>query len=126
MPARDRATVRETSWVVGETSFATATGLARLVTTARPSSSRRPASRPKAAGSSSWSGGSVGERLHRWLIRLEPETPSTVAWCIFENTTTRSASPSPRNPSITHISHSGRERSNGSPARCAVSEVSSS
>jgi len=36
-----------------------------------------------------------------------PETPSTIAWCILVSVATRP----PATPSMTHISHSGRERS---------------
>ena len=78
-------------------------------------------SRPNSPLPPTDSGGASASRLHRWETRLAPETPSTVAWCILEKTTILSAS----NPSITHISHSGRDRSRGRPARWLVSSTSS-
>ena len=41
--------------------------------------------------------------------------PSTVAWCILENTAIRPSA----SPSMTHISHSGRDRSSGMPGEVA-------
>ena len=52
---------------------------------------------------------------------FDPDTPSTEAWCILENT---AILPFAR-PSSTYISQSGRDRSSGIPARCpATSETS--
>ena len=52
---------------------------------------------------------------------FDPETPSTDAWCIFENTTIWPLA----RPSITYISQSGRDRSSGMPARCPATSDSS-
>ena len=65
---------------------------------------------------SSASGGASGSIEVRCEMRLAPETPSTVAWCILENTAIRSRPSSSTYPSMTHISHSGRDRSSGRPA----------
>ena len=66
-----------------------------------------------AAGRSSVSGGASGSRLHSSETRLAPDTPSTVAWCIFVNTAIEPSS----SPSMTHISQSGLLRSRACPAR---------
>ena len=58
-------------------------------------------------------GGASGCGLHNWASRFAPATPSTTAWCTLSITVTAS---SRAPPSITHISHSGRSRSSGSPA----------
>jgi hypothetical protein len=57
--------------------------------------------------------GASGSMLHRWASKSAPATPSTTEWWIFTITVTASLRAS---PSITHISHSGRSRSSGSPA----------
>ena len=122
VPSRARPMVLASSSTDGVSSLAACSGLVRLLTTPRPSSSSSRGSRPNPPSSPSASGGASASRLHRCEIRLDPDTPSTVAWCIFENT----AILSPSYPSITHISHSGRDRSSGSPARWPASSTSSS
>ena len=121
VPARARPTVRATIWAEGATRRTALRGRVTKLSTPRPKSSAWPGSWPVGCGAAASIGGASGSRLHRCEIRLAPDTPSTVAWCILEKTTTWSPY-----PSITHISHSGRERSNGRPARWAVSSTSSS
>ncbi len=122
VPSRARPSVFVISWVEGASSLAAFTGLVRVLMSPRLSSSSSRGSRPNRPSSPCARGGASGSRLHRWETRLEPETPSTVAWCIFEKTTILSSS----YPSITHISHSGRDRSSGCPAMWPHSSTSSS
>ncbi len=102
VPSRARPMVLATPLTVGPMTFASATGLCRLVTTPRASSSVSPgvreASWPFGAVSS---GGASASREHMKEIALAPDTPSTVQWCILVKTTRRSSPDSVRKPSMT-------------------------
>ncbi len=88
VPARARPTVRVISWVDGATRRTALSGRVTCRAPPRPSSSTLPRLVPGGLLSAAGTIGSAsGSRLHRCEIRLAPETPSTVAWCIFENTT---------------------------------------
>ena len=90
VPARARPIVLVISWADGVTRRTALSGRVTVVTSARPSSSVCRGSRPWACGAAGSIGGSSASRLHRCESRLEPDTPSTVAWCIFMKTTTLS------------------------------------
>ncbi len=90
VPERARPMVPTTPFTVGASSPTVWNGRVPLVSTARPSSSARPGSCGHDFSSPAPSGSPSGSRLHRCETRLAPETPSTVAWCIFEKTATRS------------------------------------
>ena len=104
VPSRARPMVPTTPFTVGASRPNVWNGRVVLVTSARPNSSRWPGSCGHAFFSS-WapSGSASGSRLHRCEIRLAPETPSTVAWCIFWKTAIRSRPSSSR--SIVALDH---------------------
>ena len=88
VPDRARPMVLVSSSTEGVSSLAASIGFFRLVTRPRPSSSSSRGSRPNSPFPPTDSGGASASRLHRCEIRFEPDTPSTVAWCIFEKTAT--------------------------------------
>ena len=73
---------------------------------------------PPPAPSTGSGAGASGSVVHSCDIRFAPVTPSTPAWCTFVITAMRPPAWAsvPATFSITHISHSGRVRSNGSDA----------
>ena len=78
VPSRARPMVLATPLTVGPITLASATGLCRLVTTPRASSSASPGARGGSASGADSSGGASGSREQRKEIALAPETPSTV------------------------------------------------
>ena len=96
VPSRARPMVPTTPFTVGASRAKVWKGRVPLVITARPSSSARRGSCGQAFFSCPAPiGAASGSRLHRCDMRLAPETPSTVAWCIFWNTATSSRPSSP-------------------------------
>ena len=96
---------------VWATSFTNSTGcFTRETTASRTMSSCEGTPSPRKAGPTPAGGAaSPGLRLKRCTKRPAPEAPSTAAWCTLVMTAKRP----PSMPSMTHASHSGRERSSG-------------
>src|SRR4051794_34485027 len=87
VPLRARSSVLVSTPAVGPTSLASSTGLVRLATTPRASSSASLGARGSVLRFGGVSSGDAsGSRLHRNEIALAPETPSTVQWCILVKT----------------------------------------